>query len=203
MIEKCTFRSEYQLWKVCAKPSEKRTNLEYVCFKDGNAYASNGHVLARIDLRTLANLPLEDMDLLDGYCIHANAYKMLLKRDSIQVKKEGDAVLIVTAIGKNELSVQLCPSEEINAPNFEAVMHEEGKSVRIGKIGLNKRYLGDLTSAMGISDIRLDFYSESKKILVSPVSEERTGIKGIIMPIAMTGSLDFEPEEQNEEGGEK
>lgn len=197
--EQINFRSEYQLWKVCAKPSEKRTNLEYVCFKDGNAYASNAHVLARVDLIVLANLPLEQLNLLDGYCIHNKAYKLLLKRDSVSVEKEGDSVIIKSAIGRNELSMRLCKIEEVNAPNFEAVMREEGESVRIGKIGLNRSFLGDLTSALGISDIRLDFFSESKKILVRPISETRTGIKGIIMPIAMTGSLDFEQEDQKEE----
>lgn len=195
-MEQNIFRREYQLWKICAKPSEKRTNLEYVCFKYGYAYASNAHVLAKIDLRMLTSFPLEDLELLDGFCIHGNAYKMLLNRDSLVIEKDADSVLIKSAIGKNDLQVRLCPIEEINAPDFEAVMKEEGKSVRIEKIGINKHYLGDLTSAMGITEIRLDFYSESKKILVSPVSEDKIGVKGIIMPIAMTGSLDFEPEQE-------
>lgn len=54
-----------------------------------------------------------------------------------------------------------------------------------------KTYLNDLTDAIGQKRVKMDFYSESSKIIVSPINSELCDVQGLIMPITITGSLDL------------
>lgn len=94
-------------------------------------------------------------------------------------------------IRKNTMTFGLTPKKEVNPPDFEAVLKAEGEHVPIEKIGIEKTYLNDLTDAIGLKRVKMDFYSESSKIIVTPINDDFLDVKGLIMPIMTTGSLDL------------
>lgn len=185
------FLKEYKLWRACAK-DDIRDALNYICFDNGYAYATNGHIIAKVGLDTLTALLNEDeKKMLNGFCIHADVYKALVQYTNIQVISNGEKVQIVCPVNKNTVTFELVAKQEVLTPNYESVFKAEGKSHPIEKIGLAKNYLNDLTAALGLDRIKMDFYSESAKIIVSPINEEYLDIKGLIMPIMTTGTMDF------------
>lgn len=185
------FRKEFQIWKACEKKGANRTQLEYVCFDNGYAYASDGHILAKVNVKTLALLNDEDYEKLNGYCIHADALRVLTKYENIDVVSDGDNLSIVCHIRENTLTFGLTPKKSVNPPDFEAVLKAEGEHEPIEKIGIEKAYLNDLTDAIGLKRVKMDFYSESSKIIVTPINDDYLDVKGLIMPIMTTGSLDL------------
>lgn len=185
------FRKEYQLWKACGKKSDDRPALEYVLFDNGYAYASNAHILAKVSLKTLAYLDDGDYEKLNGYCIHADALKLLAHYDNIQIEDDGETLSIVCHIRENTITFGLTRKESIIPPDYEAVLKAEGEHMPIEKIGIEKTFLNNLTDAIGLKRVKMDFYSESSKIIVTPINEDYLDVKGLIMPIMTTGSLDF------------
>ena len=185
-------RKEFQLWKACAKKGDNRNCLEYVCFDNGYAYASDGHILAKVNVTTLALLPDPDEYVkLNGFCIHGDAMRLLARYDNIEIVADNGNLSIVCHIGKNTLTFGLTPKKEVNPPNFEAVLKAEGEHVPIEKIGIEKTFLNDLTDAIGQNRVKMDFYSESSKIIVTPINDDYLDVKGLIMPIMTTGTLDL------------
>lgn len=185
------FRKDFQIWKACAKKGDNREKLEYVCFEGGYAYASDGHILAKVNVRTLALLDDDGYDILNGYCIHADALKVLTHYENIEIVSDGENISFVCHIRKNTMTFGLTPKKEVNPPDFEAVLKAEGEHVPIEKIGIEKTYLNDLTDAIGLKRVKMDFYSESSKIIVTPINDDFLDVKGLIMPIMTTGSLDL------------
>lgn len=180
-----------KLWKACSSRDDARTELEYVYFENGYAYASNAHILAKINLKTLTTFDDEEISCLNGYCIHANALKLLAHYDNISIGwADDDTLTLVCEIRKNKLTLNLTKKEEINAPDFESVLKTEGEKEPIEKIGIEKTYIGDLTDAIGAKRVKFDFYGSCSKIIVTPI-DDLFDVKGLIMPIMVTGSLDF------------
>lgn len=187
------FRKEFKLWKACEKKGTTRICLEYVCFDNGYAYASDGHILAKIPLKTLTTFEDDEINCLNGYCIHADAYRLLTHYDNIHIGTKGDDTLtLVCDIRENTLTFGLVKKEKIAPPNFESVLKAEGEHKPIEKIGIEKTFLNNLTDAIGFSRVKLDFYSESSKIIVTPINDDFTDVKGLIMPIMTTGTLDLD-----------
>lgn len=189
------FNKQYQLWKACGK-NELRPALEYVCFDNGYAYASDGHILARVNINTLTSLLSdEEKQMLNGYCIHAEVFKVLLRYDNVKIVQDDDGVTIVCYVHWNNISIKLVEKKTIGAPDYEKTLKAEGESHPIEKIGIDKNFLNNLTDAIGLKSVKMDFYSESAKIIVSPINEDYLDIKGLIMPILTTGTMDFDGKE--------
>lgn len=187
MNEEKRIRKEFQIWKACAK-ADQREALEYVVFWNGYAYATDSHILARVETSLLTGLEPDEVSLLNGYAIHAKAIKTMASFDNISVD-EGPAFLC--RIKHNDIRFELCKKEDIEAPNYEEVLKEEGEHHPIEKIGVESEFLSRLTAAIGSSRVKMEFFTESSKIIVKPVNEILP-VKGLIMPIMTTGSLDFE-----------
>ena len=182
-------RKEFQIWKACAKANKNKSEaFSYVVFCNGYAYASDAHILARVEISLLTGLEPYEVYLLNGYAIHANAIKMMASFDNISVE-EGPAFLC--RIKHNNIRFELCKKEDIKAPNYEEVLKEEGEHHPIEKIGIESEFLSRLTEAIGSSRVKMEFFTESSKIIVKP-ENEILPVKGLIMPIMTTGSFDFE-----------
>lgn len=187
MNEEKRIRKEFQIWKACEKHDKEREGLEYVVFDNGYAYATDAHILARVDTSLLTGLEPEEVALLNGYAIHAKALKTMASFDNISVD---DGPAFLCRIRHNTVRFELCKKDDINAPDFEQVLKEEGEHHPIEKIGVESEFLSRLTAAIGNSRVKMEFYTESSRIIVKPINEI-FNVKGLIMPILTTGSLDF------------
>ena len=87
-ILKINFLEDYKLWKACAKKNDVRPVLEYVFFRNGYAYASDAHILVRVPLDLCTTFPDEQRELLDGYAIHGQMLKNVVKYEKVTVSHE-------------------------------------------------------------------------------------------------------------------
>ena len=157
-LETNRFRKEFKIWKACAKKRDKRANLEYVVFKDGYTYASNAHILVKVNVKDLTLLADDEQyALLNGYCIHADAIKALTNCENIDVVTDGENVSIVCKIGENTLTFGLAPTKKVNAPDFEAVLKAEGKQNRLKRLVLKKLISTTLPTQLARSALRWIF----------------------------------------------
>lgn len=189
------FYKEYKLHKACAN-DEFRPAMHYICFKNGYAYATDGHIAVRASLDAICALSEEGRNKLNGYLIHKKQYEMLLKYSTIEI---GEGV--ITCIDSNSNArttiqlVKLAESSEsaereegkaIYFPNVDAVIDDDLSKEPLQKVGFNYQLLIRLIAAMGITSKRIgfSFKSNSKPIVVLGV-EPGIDVRGIIMPIML------------------
>ncbi len=185
------FSKDFKIWKACDTNNETRTCLEYIVFDKGYAYATDSRILAKVNLRTLTGLEEEEASKLNGFCIHKDLYKILVGR-TIEEITDGETRSIVCRIKANTLSFALYPNDKINPPKFDEVLRAEGEHHPIEKVGIHGKLLSNLTEAIGQSLVKMDFFTESSKIIVSPIYADYIDVKGLIMPVMIDGSFDFE-----------
>ena len=195
------FQPEYKLWLACEKPSANalRPILEYVFFKDGFAYASNAHILARVPLELCTTFDEEQRAILNGFSIHSSLLKFIVGFDRVEVGKQiitqngTDKVVatLTTQSGDNTITITLSDTLNITPPDFDAVLFDKAERKPIRDIGLRTKYLADLTAAMGAENIKMGFTTASNKIYVEPTQDATEGfnVMGIIMPIMIEQTL--------------
>ena len=193
MAKKVTtnFQPEYKLWKACAK-EDMRSVLEYVHFKDGYAYASDGYVLVRVPLSVCTTLDDEQIELLNGFAIHAPLLKMLVGFEKIQVGHIASTVngvekilaQIVATSGDNIVSVTLSDNLAVTPPDFEKVMSFNGEREPVSNIGLYGDRVKIIADAMGANRLELKFRSSKDGVLISPANDE-SDVIGMIMPFML------------------
>ena len=188
------FSKDYKIWKACATNDEQRPCLEYVVFHNGYAYATDAHILAKVNLRTLTGLEPEETSKLNGFCIHKDAYKILVGHD-IEEITDDETPSIVCRIKANTFSFQLYPNDKIQPPKYDEVLKAEGEHHPIEKIGINGKTLNNLAESIGQERVKMDFFTESSKIIVTPIEADYLDVKGLIMPVMIDGSFDFEKSE--------
>lgn len=193
--EQAKFSKDFKIWKACDTNNENRPCLEYIIFDHGYAYATDAHILAKVNLRTLTGLEEEEVNKLNGFCIHKDMYKILVGR-TIEEITDDETPSIVCRIKANTFSFALYPNDKIQPPKFDEVLRAEGEHHPIEKIGIHGKLLNNLTEAIGQSRVKMDFFTESSKIIVTPIDADYLDVKGLIMPVMIDGSFDFEQPNQ-------
>lgn len=192
------FSKRHQIWRACVK-DEVRPALGYIYFEDGFAYASDSHVLVRIPLSFLSFFEPEDTAKLNGHGIYGPAYKLATTLGILQIQEckiespkgeEEDGVCLVGYMEDCEVRITLTNPSQQKHPNFEPLFKVEGERTPVKRIGLSQKKLGELTAALGTSDVKMEFIDNKRQIFVSPVNEVEASITGIIMPIMLTGTLE-------------
>lgn len=193
------FNAVYKLWNACTDESMNEA-LAYVHFSGGYAYASNAQILVRVPLDRCTGFSDEERSLLAGKSIHMDLLKYLSKFDNLVVigatmdDEEGTKTAVIEGwIEKCRVRVALATQDQVRRPDFEKVLTSGGGTrKRIDDIGVNAGLLSKLVSAMGAENIKMQLTKADGKIFIEPVNdmEASGGILGIIMPIAVTGTLD-------------
>lgn len=195
------FDSAFKLWNACSDDNPNEA-LAYVHFSGGYAYASNALILVRVPLERCTGFTEEERSFLAGKALHMDTLKYLAKFDNLAVKEliytDDDDKVIKTAciegwVEKCRVSVSLATQEMIRRPDFDKVlMSAKGSRQRIEDIGVNAGLLSKLVSAMGAENIKMQFTKADGKIFIEPISEIESsgGILGLIMPVAVTGTLE-------------
>jgi len=189
------FYKEYKLHKACASDG-LRPAMEYVCFKDGYAYATDAHIAVRASLQAICALSDEEKAKLNGYLIHKSQYEMLLKYSTIEI---GEGVITcIDPESKARTTIQLVKMAEtdeevaeskglaIKYPNVDPVINDDLSKEPLQKVGFSYSLLGRIIAAMGIQPNRvgLRFTTNGRQMVVLGV-EPGIDVRGIIMPILM------------------
>lgn len=189
------FNPDYKLWTACGD-DDFRPVYNYIMFKDGYAYATDGYILVRVPLSDYCNIPEEETALLNGYAIRKDMLRYVLTLGNIWIDKETvtdkegkekEEVFITGSKGYNVVRVYLVKeADAIKFPKCDVLFKEESSREPLSLIGINLKFLARLSSAMGVSRVKLEFTKQTSKAFVLPFyDEERTAASGIIMPILL------------------
>jgi hypothetical protein len=152
------------LWKACERDKNNlRKNLEYVWFLNGYAYATNGKVLIKQELRINH---VQYMELLNGHGIHWTVFKKLMNYPDVVADFEGiktpDGVLYPYAI------------PELKPYNFDAYIIDPylgGEPVNV--LGIDYKLISCAGECLYGRDhlLKLEFNGESCLIRVTNITE--------------------------------
>ena len=187
------FQKEYKLWMACAKDNDVRPVLEYVFFRGGYAYASDGWVLVRVPLDLCTTFDEEQRDLLDGYAIHGQLLKQLVKYEKVSVGHEivnRDGVdkslaVLVAESGYNIVKIYLSDNLSVTPPDFNRIFEKQEDATSIVKIGMNPDRVSAIAGALGTKSLKMLFTKESDRVFVHPIDEENESV-GVVMPLYLS-----------------
>ena len=134
---------------LCLK-DELRSVLACIYFDEGNAIASDGHVMLVTPVSEISNLSDEDIEKLNGKLIDCNDYKDLLKFDVIKVESDG-----IVGIAKTGAETK-CLFRDYHYPNYKAVMNGVSLQDKTQTISFRGAYTGTMCEIMGTEFIILE-----------------------------------------------
>ena len=110
------FNKNAKMNLLCPK-DELRPVLNCIYFDEGNAIATNGHVILVSPVKEISNLSDEDIEKLNGKLIDGNDYKDLLKFDVIRVETDG-----IVGIAKTGAETKYLFKDH-RYPKYKAIMN--------------------------------------------------------------------------------
>lgn len=183
----CGFFPQYKLHKVCADDA-LRPVMGYLCFRNGNVYATDAHIAIAAPLSFVSSFSEEEQKLLEGKLIHATQFAQLLKMRATYVKETADGVQFECKTGAGETVIIPILTEEALGKflNVESILENARISAKENKqpvshIGLRPSLLADLTDAMHAQIVHL-YFSDEKKAIIVRDADISNGIRAIIMP---------------------
>lgn len=181
------FLKQYRIHCACSQ-DDSRPDLEFVYFNNGYAYASDGHILARVPLEMMlfALNNDEELPLLNGKAIHRRVFQKILQYDVITIC---DGFIKAEEEG-HKITFSLRPQSELSRPKFEDILNPEVERVPVKDIGLSAKYLHTLAQAMGIeSAVHMKFTSANRAIFIES-NDSIGGVLGVIMPVAVQQTIE-------------
>ena len=168
-----------KLHEVASKDS-LRTDLQHIIIEGGNFVVIDLHMLL---IQPLKYHDFDDTEIgmLEGYCIHRDTFKELLKYDTHVVDDFG----VITASKKGvEVHFELKKTSEQDwkYPRYKSVLPDGSSFEPKGSIGLDPVKLQKLSEAMVGGDfVELIFHERDKPIEVRKRDAE--GQVAILMPV--------------------
>lgn len=140
------FNPRFKLHTICSN-DKFRTKFHYVHFRNGMAYATNAYVLVRAKVSEISNLRYDQIKLLDGYSIHGDDFKKMLKYEHIYVTEQG-----TINIELNERShIEIGMRQITGLPDFDEMLDKRDEVSNEG-VCLNPMRLNQLFEAMGADE---------------------------------------------------
>lgn len=178
-MEKQTFKTK--LYEACGS-DELRPVLMCVHFKDGFAYASDGHMVVK---QSLEYHTIQEPSFLDGKCIHKDNYKAIMQFEVAVCNEDG--VACRDSDGRTAF-YEYFDKNGTETPNFDSVLKPTGqRSVEF--IGLNPDFVGRIGKALHVPSgtLRFQFQGIDKAVLIDTPEIENQW--AVLMPVAINGSL--------------
>lgn len=188
------FYKEYKLHKACANDC-LRPAMNYVCFKDGYAYATDAHIAVRASLHDICALSDEEIAKLNGHLIHKSQYEMLLKYSTIEIgegvincidpESKARTTIQLVKLAESSEAAEVSEGKAIYFPNVDAVINDDLSKEPLQKVGFNYSLLGRIIAAMGIQPNRVGLRFVSRGNMVVLGVEPGIDVRGIIMSILL------------------
>jgi len=178
-MDKKTFTTK--MYEVCAT-DELRPVMMCVHFKQGFAYASDGHMLVKqsLEYQTVIN-----PEKLEGKSLHKDNYKAIMGFEFAECNDDG--VTCSDSDGRTAFYDYFDIGTQ-TIPDFDTVLRPIGqKSVEF--IGVNPEYLAKIGKAMHVPShtLRLQFQGVDKSILIDTPEIENQW--ALLMPCFIDDSL--------------
>lgn len=143
-----------------------RNRTTHVHFNRGHLVATNNIILASMPLGS---------DELNGYCIHADYYKLIYKSFSIEpIEINGEKWLKAD----ERICVPLEKSEKF-PDEWPHLLKQEAKP--IDSIRLNQKYIAMAAKVLLSNELRFSFSAKNKAVVITNLNTE---IKVFLMPLS-------------------
>ena len=181
------FFPNYKLHKVCADDCLRPVH-GYLCFKDGNVYATDAHIAIAAPLSFVSNFDEEEQKLLESKLIHATQFAQLLKMRETYVKEteDGEQFECKTKAGETVIIPILTEEQLGKFPNVESVLAEAEKNAKelgtqFPNVGFKPSLLADLVAAMDAKIIEF-YFAKPAGVIVVRDQYKTNEIRAILMP---------------------
>ena len=166
---KNNFKKSVKMHLAC-KPDPLRPAYGYIQFKDGFAYASDGHIAVKNRIEEISGLNQAEIEALNGKFLQYEFYRDMLK--CIECKNGDDSVFFYFSTVEKPLDIKKVIDEHLSMEPM-AVEH----------ISLNMKYLTDLSKAMyQCESCTFIFHGEGRGVVLKS-NDEYVNSVGLIMPI--------------------
>jgi len=179
--ERYNFYKEIKLQNVC-ETNKIRPIMECILFDEGNAIASDGHILISCPIELISNLRQIDIDKLNGHLIYKKDFATLVKMSVIKEINENE--IIANDKDNEEISIKLIKNnfENYRYPNYKKVLKyflqiKEGKC----DVSLNVKDLVRLCSALNQENPIFHINSHDKAVIVK-FRKPYESVKALIVP---------------------
>lgn len=193
------FRKDRPIYLACESKDSYRTELKFVYFHGGNAYATNSRIAVRIPLSELIldeghygeDLAQEICTSLNGYAILGSVLKKIYSYTYISVDAEAHAICVQDDGMEIKFVARPFTTKKegwkngcVMMPDIEPLLSKRTDERQpVDRIGLRASELSTLTAAMGCStNVKLEFNTERGTIFVLPNNSLYNAI-GIMAPL--------------------
>lgn len=181
------FYPQCKLHKVC-EDDALRPVMGYLCFRNGNVYATDAHMAIAAPLSFVSTFSDEEKELLEGKLIHATQFAQLLKMRETHIKETADGVQFECKTGAGETVIMPLLTEETlgKFPNVESTLVTIEKNAKENKqplshIGFKPSLLADLTAAMQAKIVNL-YFSDAAHAIIVRDADTSNEIRAVLMP---------------------
>ena len=177
-MKKQKFNFSTKIHLCCCSNDKLRPSLNYVHFIDGYVYTSNGYILIKQSLK-LHNI--FNSDLLNGKCIHKNAYAKILGYIFATATETG---IECTTCQDKDVVIFKYSDNEIKPPDFESVLSADNYS-DVANIKLKAEFINILTKSMYLPEgnIEMKFCGNNKAIKITALGVDEKLQMAMIIPI--------------------
>lgn len=164
---------------LACRPDPLRPAYGYIQFKDGFAYASDGHIAVKNRIEEISGLNPAEIEALNGKFLQSEFYRDMLKYEEILIAEDGieckngdDRVFFYFSTVEKPLDIKKVIDEHLSMEPM-AVEH----------ISLNMKHLMDLSKAMyQCESCTFTFHGEGRGVVLKSNDEDVNSV-GLIMPI--------------------
>jgi uncharacterized protein (DUF952 family) len=136
---------------------DARPNLALIGIEKGNATASNGDMLLRVNLREHSQLEKETIDNMDGKFIHMEVWKDIHKAERIWVDDNGMLNADVNDVTKTYKFSE--PGDLFPSLNGTVADLKASKEGALKKFGVNQKLLNICAKVFGNNDLYFHFHT--------------------------------------------
>lgn len=177
------FNKDLKMHLACST-DELRLVMNYIYFKDGFAFASDGLILVKNKLEECSSIPLDQIEELDNKFLHKDHFKEILKYDIINISKDG--IEAQKTNGGDKLFFYFSRFDDLKYPNAEKVFQDalNKSNASLTILGLNLKLIDRLRKALHDSDLCTFRFKGSPSDL-NVIFENAKGDQsiGLIMPL--------------------
>lgn len=176
--QKNNFNKKVQMHLACSKKNDLHKVMECVYFKNGFAYASDGHILAKNRISEISGLEECEIEALDGKLLHADFYKDMLKYDNIMIAEDG------IECSKDGDKVFFYFSTFDKYPNAEEVLQNalNMQTTPLPQVSFDMKIMQRLNKALFESDKCIATFKGTSKPIVFDSTVEGVSSIGLLMP---------------------
>ncbi len=180
-MTRVNFNKSLKMHKACST-DDLRPVLNCIYFKDGFAYATDGCILVRNDLRQCSTLTEEHLGLLDGKMLHRNNYQKILGFEILLVEEDR-----IDAIGRDgeRASFMFEEAGEYGFPYCDKIISDLVNTPykEISTIGMDLKKMATLVDAFESWErCMIHFCGDEKGVRFTSLNPDSMSV-AVIMPL--------------------